>query len=153
MKLKLSELASVAEIVASIAVILSLIFVGLQLSEGNRVTRATTNQLAVQSEIDMATAFLDHAGIWNKMISGVPIDDREETRKAIILLNIFMLDTESRYQQFHSGYLEPASWEGRRAILPEVVEYPIYDRWRKSPGGRNHSAQFLELLDSLSSAN
>ena len=101
----------------------------------------------------MASRFLDHASIWDKIITSVPIDDGEETRKAIILLNIFMLDTESRYQQFLSGYLEPASWEGRRDILPEVVEYPIYDVWRKSPGGRNHSAQFLELLDSLSSGN
>ena len=153
MKVKLRKLASVAEIVASIAVILSLIFVGLQLSEGNRVTRATTYQLAVQSEIDMAIAFLDHASIWNMIITGEPIDDGEETRKAIILFNIFMLDTESRYQQFRSGYLEPASWEGRRKILPEVVEYPIYDVWRTSPGGRNHSARFLEFLDSLSSGN
>ena len=151
MKLKLSKLASVAEIVASVAVILSLIFVGLELSEGNRVTRASTTQLAVQSEIDMATAFLEYAHTWDMVIAGAPLNDGQETREAIILFNILMLDTESRYQQFKSGYLETSSWEGRRRILPSLVAYPIYDVWRDSPGGRNHSAEFLELLDSVSS--
>ena len=151
MKLKLPELASFAEIVASIAVILSLIFVGLELSEGNRVTRATTSQMAVQSEIDMATAFLEHADTWDKVIVGAPLDGGEETRVAIILFNILMLDTESRYQQFNSGYLDPSSWEGRKRIIPSLVSYPIYELWRNSPGGQNHSAEVLEFLDDVSS--
>ena len=151
MKMKLKDLASVAEIIASIAVILSLVFVGLQLRDGNRVTRATANQLAVQSEIDVVTVFLTHSAVWNKIVTSTPIDDDEESRQAILLLNIFMLDTESRYQHFRSGYLDPATWESRQNILPEVVKYPAYEAWRNSPGGRNHSAHFLELLDSMSS--
>ena len=148
MQMKLKHLASVAEIVASVAVILSLVFVGIQLREGNRVTRATANQLAVQSEIDMVTVFLDHAAVWNKIMTGAPIDDEEEMRQAILLLNVFMLDTESRYQHFLSGYLDSPSWEARLNILPEIVNYPVYEVWRSSPGGRAHSAHFLELLDS-----
>jgi len=66
----------------------------------------------------MATAFLEHAATWEKVITGAPLDGGEETRKAIILLNIFMLDIESRYQQFKSGYLEPDSWEGAQENTP-----------------------------------
>lgn len=150
MKMKLKHLSSIAEIFASIAVILSLVFVGIQLMEGNRVTKATVNELAVQSEIDMVTVFLDHSTIWDKIITGAPIED-EEMRQAILLFNIFMLDTESRYEQLRSGYLDPARWDGRLRLLPEVVSYPFYEVWRNSPGGRNHSDHFLALLDSMSS--
>jgi len=42
MKWKLSNVASIAEIVAAIGVIFLLIFVGLQINEGNQETRAVT---------------------------------------------------------------------------------------------------------------
>ena len=51
----LSELASVAEILGLLAIVPSLIFVGVQLVRGNREARATTTQLAVQSEPRMST--------------------------------------------------------------------------------------------------
>ena len=147
----LSELASVAEILGLLAIVPSLIFVGVQLVRGNREARATTTQLAVQSEMNIATALLDNAGIWEKVVTGAPLAAGEETRKAIILFNLMMLETASRYQQFNSGYLEPESWEGRARILPSLVEFPIYYVWRNSPGGMNQTASFLNLLDSLKS--
>lgn len=147
----LSELASVAEILGLLAIVPSLIFVGVQLVRGNREARATTTQLAVQSEMDIATALLDNASIWEKVVTGAPLAAGEETRKAIILFNLLMLETASRYQQFKSGYLEPESWEGRARILPSLVEAPIYDVWRNSHGGMNLPASFLKLLESLKS--
>jgi len=147
----LSELASVAEILGLLAIVPSLIFVGVQLVRGNREARATTNELAVQFEINIATALLDNASIWEKVVTGAPLAAGEETRKAIILFNLLMLETASRYQQFISGYLEPESWEGRARILPALVEYPIYDVWRNSLGGKNQTASFLKLLESLKS--
>jgi hypothetical protein len=66
MKSKLSELASIAEIIASIGVILTLIFVGLELSEGNREARATTTQLVIKAEMDMVAVFIANADTWEK---------------------------------------------------------------------------------------
>ena len=48
-----SKLADYSEIIGSIAVVLSLIFVGIQLNDGNLETRAATTQAALQSEMDM----------------------------------------------------------------------------------------------------
>jgi len=42
----LTKWASIAELIAGVGVILSLIFVGLQINEGNRETRAATLQAA-----------------------------------------------------------------------------------------------------------
>ena len=50
MKWKLNELASIAEIVAAVGVILSLIFVGFQISDGSNETRAATIQAASDAE-------------------------------------------------------------------------------------------------------
>jgi hypothetical protein len=146
---RLAELAPLAEIIASISVVVTLIFVGLQISDANRETRAATLQSAAESEMFLAATLLPHAGTWDKVLSGEPLANGEETRTAIILFNLLIVETESRYQQFNSGYLSAESWEGRRSVLRSLANLPIYSVWRDSPGANGRSAEFLAMLDSL----
>ena len=143
------KLANYAEIIASIAVVLSLIFVGLQLNEGNRETRAATTQVALQSEMDMLHTLALHAGTWDKVVSAEPLASGEEMRRGILLYNLLMTENENLYYQAESGYLEAGTWEGRRLTLPPLVRLPMYEIWKKTIGSLGHSADFLELLDSV----
>jgi hypothetical protein len=43
MKLKLSEWANIAEVLGAVAIVVSLIFVRVQISDGNRETRLSVN--------------------------------------------------------------------------------------------------------------
>ena len=149
MKMKLTDLASIAEIIAAIGVIFSLIFVGLQINEGNQETRAATIQAASDAEAFMIATMVNHSETWDKVVIGAPLESGAETRKGINLYNFLMVDTENRYHQFHSGFLDAASWEGRLSILQPIVRLPIFKIWRESFGAKGHSAEFLELLDSL----
>ena len=149
MKLRLAEWASIAEIIAAIGVIISLIFVGLQISEGNQETRAATRQAASDGEAFMLATFVNHAETWDKVVTGTPLESGTETRRAINLYNILMVDTENRFHQFNSGFLDDSSWQGRLSILHGVTKLPIYETWRNSFGANNHSPEFLELLDSI----
>ena len=142
------KLANYAEIIGSTAVVLSLIFVGLQLNEGNREARAATTQAALQSEMDMVRTLALHAGTWDKVISGEPLASGEEMRRGILLFNLLMSNTENSYHQFESGYFEAGKWEGRLSTLPPVVRLPMYEIWKNSIGSLGHSADFMELLDS-----
>ncbi len=149
MKMKLTDLASIAEIIAAIGVIFSLIFVGLQINEGNQETRAATIQAASDAEAFMIATMVNHSETWNKVVTGAPLESGAETRKGINLYNFLMVDTENRYYQFHSGFLDAPSWEGRLSTLQPIVKLPIFKIWRESFGARGHSAEFLELVDSL----
>jgi hypothetical protein len=150
MKSKLPEIASIAEVVASVGVILSLIFVGFELNEGNRETRAATSQMVIQSEMDMVAVFIDNSEVWDKVVTGAPLSDGEETRRGINLFQLAMLETANRYKQYNSGYLELESWEGSLKILPALKKLPVYEMWRESYGAQGHDSEFLELLDNLS---
>lgn len=147
--MELSDLASIAEIVGFVALVPSLIYVGLQIRKGNRETRAATIQSTLSSEMEMIAVLTEHAAVWDKVVTGDPLANGVETRKGILLFNMLMTEAENRYYQFDSGYLDAQSWEGRVFSLRPIVVLPMYELWRKSPGGMNHSADFLELLDSL----
>lgn len=149
MNRSLSDMASIAEIFAAIAVVLSLIFVGLQISDSNKETRAMTMQSANDAELFAAATFARHAGIWDKVITGATLAGGEEFRTAVVIYNMAMIESENRYQQFGSGYLSADSWEGSIRSIQEMVKLPIYADWRGTPGALQHSSDFLELTDRL----
>ena len=150
-RFNLSVAASIAEIAASVGVLLSLIFVGTQIRDGNRETRAATIQAALDSEMFLAATAAEHAAIWDKVMTGQPLTAGEEMRTGIVLYNLLMTESENRFRQFNEGYLDARSWEGRRASLGLMVKLPVYEVWRGTPGGVNHSADFLALLSDLAS--
>lgn len=110
---------------STVGVIVSLIFVGFQLSEANRETRATNTLLALSSEMDLTMAFVNNAAVWDKVVAGAPLAPGEEMRKGIVLFNLLMLESANRFRQLNAGYLDPELWEARKRILPILVKYPI----------------------------
>ena len=145
----LSELGSIAEIVGLLAIVPSLIFVGVQLARGNRGARASTIQSIMNSEMEMTARFADHAGTWDKVVAGEPLSDGEEARRGVVLLNVLMTDSENRCHQFQAGYLDAQRWEARSSIFPSLVRMPIFQIWRASLGARSRSADFLDIFDKI----
>ena len=149
MKLKLSDIASIAEIAAAIGVVVSLVFVGFQINEGNRETRAATSQAMFDSELFMAKTFVEHAETWEKILTGVELEEGEEQRKGINLYNMALMESENRYNQFRSGYIDPESWGSTVEGLKPLRNVPMYEIWRPSGGAANRSVEFRELFHNL----
>jgi hypothetical protein len=141
MSWKLSELASAAEIVAAVGVIVSLVFVGLQIREGNEETRAATIQASLDSEMFLQSQFLRNADVWEKIAAGLPLSEGEETRRGIVLFNMLMTMNENRYHQVNSGFLDS------ELPIPGLLDSPFFDTWRASGGARARSPEFLEFID------
>ncbi len=142
----LEYFANIAEIVGLALVVVTLLFLTLQIRQNTRAIRSTTIQAVMQSEMAFSNILVDNAATWDKVLTAAPLESGEETRKGIVLFNVFMIDTEVRYHQFLSGYLDVQSWNGRLGTLRDVVKLPIYPVWRKSLGGQSHAADFLQLL-------
>jgi hypothetical protein len=145
----LEHYANIAEIVGVILVVVTLVFLTLQIRQNTKALRSTTIQSVMQSELAMMSILVENAATWEKISSGSPLANGEETRRAIVLFNVYMIETESRYHQFKTGYLDAQPWEGRLGTLPAVVRMPVFELWRASHGGQSHAADFLALLDEL----
>jgi hypothetical protein len=145
----LDVFANIAEIVGLILVLVTLVFLTLQINQNTKALRATAFQAVLQSEMAFASLIAEHASVWGKMMASTPLESGEETRRAIILYNMYMIDTESRYHQFQSGYLEAQAWEARHGTLPSFLMLSVYHLWRDSLGGQSRSADFLELVDEM----
>jgi len=146
----LAKWASVAEIAAAVGVIFSLIFVGVQINEGNKESRAATQQAISDSNAFMLRAFVDHAETWNKVVTGLPLEEGVETRTAILLFNLLMTENQNHFHQFVAGYLDEGVWDNRLRNLRPLTKLPIYELWRASYGATGLTDEFLEILDRTS---
>ena len=142
-------ISAIGEIVGAIAVVITLIYLARQIRDSNRETRAVTLQATASNAIDVNTVFVDNAATWNKVISGIELEDEDEKRKGIVLYNLLMIETEARFHQFEAGYLDATAWERRLPAIRITIKNPIHKSWRASPGANAHSLSFLKMLDEM----
>ena len=142
-------IAAIAELLAAIGVIISLIFVGLQIRMGNGETRASTTQAASDAEAFMNATLINHRDIWDKIVTGAPLESGPELRGGILLYNLTMVNEENRFLQFQSGFLDAQSWAGHRSNLQTFVTNPFFKIWRESRSAKVHTAEFLNLVDNF----
>jgi hypothetical protein len=74
--------SAIADVVGNAAIVLTLIFVGLELAEGNRETRSVTVQASLDAEMSLIRTLVDHAATWDKWSRGrrLQMSERHEKR-------------------------------------------------------------------------
>ena len=141
MKGKLQEYALIAEILGGIAIVVSLIFVGFQITDGNRETRAATTQAVLEAEMLFQAQLLRYADVWEKVVIDGDMSDRVETRRGIALFNMMITQEENTYEMQKTGYIEYSEITFGQ-FAPNFLE-----AWRQSPGAKSRSPEFMQIVD------
>ena len=103
-----SNLADLSEIIGSIAVVITLIFLVLQMRENTRAIKASTRQAARDAETQMVTTAIDHPSTvlgWTKQ----ELTDEELIQYIFWLIGYFR-NRENDWLQFQRGVMDEASW-------------------------------------------
>jgi hypothetical protein len=141
---------ALAELSAAVGVLLSLIYLGLQVRQNTAALQAGT--VARSSELMQRTRIrlwgdADSVRIWDQAMSGVEIEDRERALRIRHFMVSLARDHEAVFYQHLAGQLPEPIWEGWTGEMRYV--------WC-SPGGADAlgalrvdflSAPFVEFLD------
>ncbi len=148
MKTKLSEIANLAEVIAAIAIVISLIFVGVQLRDNTKATKSSS-AIAASSETAQWYAQLafdggGSASLFRDFITDPELLKPDELYRAILMLHSLMWVHQNNYYLVKEGTLDPRIqdsisqsiiivkdspgwekyWQQRRSIfLPEFQKY------------------------------
>jgi len=147
--MELQDLAAIAEIIGVITIVITFLFLGVQVRESNRATRASVSQAVADEEISYTTQLIRYADIWEKVVTQQEIDDPVERRRAIQLFSLLMIEVENRYTQHKLGYMSNDDWLSRETATRIMVNLSIYDDWRYVPGYFTRSGEFREYLETL----
>ena len=141
MKLKLSEIASLAEVVGAIAVVVSLVYVGAQVRDTTRAVRSAAindANISLQSWYQMMSSDPEGIRVWlEATLSAEPIPREEEFR--------FMMQAQAVFYAIQNVYLL-----GREGSLDEDTTAALtagIQATRHTPGTRRFWAQRKPYFD------
>ncbi len=138
------------EIIGTIAIVASLLFVGLQIKQTQEIARATMRleiTTASQNVVDMAA---ENPGAFAVMQGERKPRDREEYWQAYVLTRAALRGYENQVYQYRQGFLDQSEWRGIRVEIRTRLAQPfIRARWEESR--EVFSAEFQAVVDEVES--
>ena len=123
--MSIADLGSLGEFFGSIAVVVTLIFLTLQMRQNTKAVQTSTSAVMVTHWIDNANAFAtdpDLSMIWNRAIQeGTENIDRAEMLRLIYWLIGNLKSVEFAYLQWRSGNLPEELWATNKRGLNNLV--------------------------------
>ena len=150
-KLKLSDWASVSEIIAAVAVAVSLIFVGLELQSNTAASESATREAINRKDIEYLSLYVDSTVVavaMAKAENGEPLSGLEESQLVQTEYVNFII-FEHSYYQFRKGVLEAEEWARHENIILVVWRDWPYTRTMWSKYRETFSPDFVALMDRL----
>jgi hypothetical protein len=122
--LKLSDWANIAEVVGGVAVVISLIYVGIQINENTAEIRATNRQQLINrsgNATNNAARSPELAGALGKAARGLPLSPQELSQYQYFVRGM-QYDVQEAYLLFREGRLDEEYWLTRAAIFQAYMD-------------------------------
>ena len=148
-------ISAVAEVISAIGVVVSLIYLAVQVRDSNRESRIAANG-EIAREYNM---FLQHLSadparqnLWVRAWGSEDANLTEEERSYVLMLTgIFMRVVENAFLKFQSGRMEQRSWEPYFQIIRRGAISPSFN-WYIEMREDMHTQEFVALLKSIAAA-
>ncbi len=145
----LVDLANIGQVVGALAVIASLIFVGLQVRQNTKATRATALQMNADYWLTYFTMLADKqfSEVYSKGALGrVELEDGQFGQFFFLCRATFM-GCENQHHQYLSGLLDDDAYRGYEATIREqIAAFPgIRAMWQLVK--HTYGTEFVKFLD------
>lgn len=148
MKSKLSDLASLAEIIGAFAVVVSLIYVGIQVNDSNRAIRsAAVNDanVSVQSWY-LEIGASDYAYQWYDTLMSEEAESPQEEFRFMMSFHGVYLGFQNSYLMVEEGTLDPELVDGLTNAVVAVKDTPGFKRYWRQRRGMLHP-RFVQYVE------
>ena len=150
----IGEWSAVGEIVGAIAVVISLIYVGVQVKQNTTATRVVTTQAHVESwnhVVSVLCQSLETASTWHQGLQDLSRLEGGQRVQFFAQLSMVNRYYEASYLEWSSGVLDERLWSGLREMLVDSMSYPGAREWWNHR--RHHyCAEYQKLVDDLLAA-
>ena len=143
------SLADLASLASSVAVVVSLLFLGLQIRQSNRNQRSLMQQGRSARNVELLSRLSDPrvSDVISRAANGETLTDQDCFVLYGYMTSVFW-SYEDCFFQFHLGMLDPKSWASDGATLKRLLGNPAYRAvWRFARGGIGD--EYRSFLDGL----
>ena len=151
MKLKLSEISSIAEIIGAFAVVISLVYVGVQVNDSAGAVRSAA---ANDANVAMQNWYLEIGSdqqtselFYGALTSQEPLSNEEEFQFLMMFHGIF-LAFQNSFLLAEEGTIDVELHEGLTGVILGVKDLPGMKRYWRQRRSYLHS-EFADYVDQL----
>ncbi len=148
----LKEYALIAEIISAIAIIISLVFVGMQIKENTKATRASTFHEIASLDIHVLLSFANSEDSANKISTFRENPDAlssNELNHAFYLFAAEVRHVENMFLQHQNKMLSERDWRSRKALVDGIVLSLGFGALLENPNKKYFDGTFIEYGENL----
>ena len=146
--LNAEHLANIAEIVGAIVVVITLIYLTIQLHQNNKLLQSASRRAMAENEKASLNQGLEFEGVFRKLDQSERMSAKDQFQLSVLFLN----DLENRYfeyQQFKNGLLGKQEWQSRLHIVVENHGITRGRKWWSRIGRDLYPADFVKMVDDV----
>ena len=124
--MELEQIYFLSEIVATIAVVASLVYVGVQLRQNTKTVRVAAGQTHVDAYDRLISKLVDNEQTmkaWVNSASGIADLELEEQTQVLAFVGVMFRTFEGAYIQWKEGVLDDRFWEGMLRSMHDQYMY------------------------------
>ncbi|MFK7865384.1 MAG: hypothetical protein AB8B95_14295 [Pseudohongiellaceae bacterium] len=144
-------ISAISEVVAAIAVVLSLIYLAKQVKQANSLAKGQTRQRMVeQAQEEVYKGFIEEPSIFKSMYKSEPLTEVEWIQLTGWLLAA-MRQREFEWFQMQDGNIDEKLWDAYKRVITIHLGTPRVRKWWDTNGhfpfDKSFCAMVSELLD------
>ena len=141
----LEQYAYLAEIIGVIIVVVTLVYLSLQVRQGANLMRSEARQALMNNTRGQVLAYLDNVDLFDKMSDEEKLSPADQMRfSSLWILN--MRNREHEWFQYKDGILDEPTWLSYRKIIRLTLSSKRHRTWWNKMKGVFDS-EFAEMVD------
>ena len=141
----LEQYAAIAEITGVIIVVVTLLYLSVQVRQGAHLMRSESRQALLTSQRDVTLAYLENNDVFDKMAGQEKLSSADQRRFSCLWI-INMRNREHEWFQYQDGILDEATWLSYREILRATLSSKRHRAWW-SKAKSVFDSDFVEMVD------
>lgn len=132
MRVSISELGSLGEFVSSIAVLITLVYVALQIRQNTNATRAVSHHATTDAlnQLNLTIATNDQAAqVWGAGLTNRSALDEIQLQKFDALMRAYFHACDTMYYQAQVGAGDHGLWQAEERYLGVILSSPGGAEW------------------------
>ena len=156
--MSLEEWGVIAEIVGAIAIVVTLIYLALQVKHSKESLDANTKAIRGQAITDVTRNIHDQMQMlaqghdmtdwFERFVSGEPLDSKGALLTDAFLSAVFMA-RQNEFLQWQQGLLDETVFKSLHHVTRVLLSSPNGEHWWNHEGRRAYGPEFVEFVDAL----
>ncbi len=143
-----TKASAVAEILSSVAILITLVYLVVEIQQNSEATQAETRQAILDSDQQYLEFYVDSPEL-HLLQFEADLSDEERIRLSFVLTT-FVRMRENNWLQYENGTLDDVTWQAYRLSVIAQLSTPQARKWWQNFGvERIFDSEFISLVDEL----